>query len=131
LVIIWALFGAAVAGVICGPVVLPALWQASRAAAMAGLGAIASGATVGAVLAVQFDVAGRLRFWVLVLALSVAALLYVAANMEITRSGVLLLWAGLMVAIAMSLWHLAAYGLYVLRTARRNDGRSPLDNQIQ
>jgi hypothetical protein len=40
LVMIWALCGAAVAGVICGPVVLPALWQASRAAAAAGSGAI-------------------------------------------------------------------------------------------
>jgi hypothetical protein len=130
LAVLWALFGAVTAGVICGPVVIPALRQASPEAAMAGLSAIASGAMVGAVLAGLFQAAGRLRFSVPVLTLSAAALVYVATTLEIMRSGVLLLWAGLIVAIALSLWHLSAYGLHVLRTARRNSGRSAVDNQI-
>jgi hypothetical protein len=130
LAVFWALLGALTAGVICGPVVIPALRQASPAAAMAGLSAIASGAMVGAGLAALFQAAGRLHFWVLVLTLSAAALTYVATTLEITRSGVLLLWAGLTVAIALSLWQLSASGLHVLRTRRRNGDRSDVDNRI-
>jgi hypothetical protein len=130
LAVLWALFGAVTAGVTCGPVVIPALRQASPQAAMAGLSAILSGAMVGAVLAVLFQAAGRLRFWVLVLALSAAALVYVATTMEITRSGVLLLWAGLTIAILLSLWHISAYGLHVLRTRRRTGSQSVADNHI-
>lgn len=130
LILQWAFFGGAVAGLLSVSTLIIALQQASLRAALAGLSAILSGALVGAVAAVLFQAVGRLRFWLLALGMSAAVLAYVAATREPTRNGTLLIWVGLVIAIALSLWHLSAYGLHGWRTRRRLGGRSTVDNQF-
>lgn len=114
----WSLFGAAIALPMALPILLPVMEQRWQTAALFGLVSVAAGALLGAVLARLFQVLGRLRFWIGVLALSGAALACIAATREVTRSGTLLIWAGLSAAILLSLWHLAAYALWVARARR-------------
>jgi hypothetical protein len=117
LVVKWALVAGASAGILSLPLLIPILMPDWRATTTLGLGAIVSGTLVGALLAVLFQVIGRLRFWLVALGLSGFFLAFVAATGDVRR-GTLPILACLVAAIALSLWQLLAYSLYVLRKHR-------------
>jgi hypothetical protein len=67
-------------------------------------------------MALLFQQIGRGRFWIAVTLLSMASFALLAATGDIRRDSTLVaIAAGLFIAVALSLWHLAAWCLYTLR----------------
>jgi hypothetical protein len=116
----WAIVAALAAAVLAALPVVPALLQGSPRAALAGSSAVAASAALGALAGLLFQRIGRSRFWVLVALLSVASLALLAATGDIRRDATLVaIAAALILAVALSLWHLVALGLYKLRRKHR------------
>ena len=112
----WTILGTAVAGFVVGWLVLrPAEGQVLRSAALPVFISLSGGALAGATLALLYRRASQRRFWVVILVLSIVSAIDVAVLRDVRETGTVLIYDGLGMTIALSLWSLLARGLYVWR----------------
>jgi uncharacterized protein with PQ loop repeat len=115
----WVLFGVVIAALISTLLLLPALLHLSVEGMRAGIIATTASAVICAMAAVLYQIAGRLRFWVIVFALSVASLPLAMTLGKPIFLNAPIVWVGVAALGLLSAWVLLAYGLHSLHRRRQ------------